>query len=402
MGIKSLNQLLKRECPEVFEDIDITEYSYQKVAIDISLYMHKFKAIYGEQWLGAFVDLVACLRRNELHCVFVFDGKPPLEKLPEQRRRREERAKLQKSVCALEEALDQYHKSGIVEQILVELYKRRRSPQKRLLGKSPTSIDMDWVSQRVQQKRNQLIEVSSSDFELTRELFQILKVPFLTAPGEAEKMCAKMCIDGLVAAVLSEDTDVIAYGAPVFLTRLDSGADTAVRICQENIIQKLALSRPQLVDLCIMCGTDYNPNIFRIGPLTAYKKIKALGDIDEIAKNTDLDVAVLNHVRGRELFTSFEDYGISSVPYCGRHPDFDLLQAFIEENQVWKDPNKTKNVNNSIRQKRFQKVKKALTHTVLVFEGAGAGGGEEEAKCGLLGYADKSKKKSMLKPEETG
>ena len=367
MGIKSLNQFLRSKCPEIFESINLEEYRYQKVAIDISLYMHKFKAIWGDQWLGAFIGLIASLRRNELHCVFVFDGKSPPEKLPEQLRRRAERAKLEEHVYALEEALDEYYKNSTVGSVLIDLHKRRKSPKKRLLGKT-TAIDMDWVIKRVQQKQNQLIDVDSSDFELTKELFQILKVPFLTAPGEAEKMCAKMCTDGLVAAVLSEDTDVIAYAAPVFLTRIDTSADLAVRICHEDVVRELGLSKSQLLDLCIMCGTDYNSNIFRTGAHTAYKKIKALGGIDEIAKNTDLDVSVLKHVRCRELFTIFEDYGISSVPYCGRHPDFDLLWKFIEDNQVWTDPDKTKEVNDSTRQKRFEKVRKDLTHADIIFE----------------------------------
>lgn len=94
MGLKSnWNKFLRDTCPEVFEPVHLSQYAYKKVAIDISLYLHKFKAVCGERWLSAFINLIACLRRNEVHCVFIFDGKSPPEKESERSKRREERKK---------------------------------------------------------------------------------------------------------------------------------------------------------------------------------------------------------------------------------------------------------------------------------------------------------------------
>ena len=365
MGIKNLNKFLREKCPHVFEPIHISHYGFKKVAIDISLYLHKFKAIAGDQWLGAFLNLIASLRRNQIHCAFIFDGKSPPEKEEERKRRHQERLKLEKYVHDLEDAVNEYHKIGAVPEILVKLYRRRRAPR-RLLRESK-KIDMGWVLEKVQQKRNQIISIQPSDFESAKELFDILKVPYYTAPWEAEKMCAKLCLDGLVDAVLSEDTDVIAYMAPVFLTKIDTRSDTAVRLKSDSIQEALALIPSHLLDLCIMCGTDYNSNIFGIGAHKAYKRIQQFGNIDDITLKTKLNTTILKHKRVRELFTQFEDYKIDTIPYCGT-PDYDKLLTFLLTHEIWRDSRKSRCSHLEMATTKLEKLRKDFTLTVIVFD----------------------------------
>ena len=354
MGIKSsFNSFLRDTCPDVFEQIHISEYSFQKVAIDISLYMHKYKAVCGDRWLSAFINLIASLRRNEIHCVFIFDGGAPAEKMGEQTKRRDAREKLDNKLYDLEEALEDYNKSGVVAKCLSDLYSRSRSP-KRLLGNRENGVDMNWVEKKIAQKRGQLYDVSPQDFEDAKELFKILQVPFYTAPGEAEKMCSAMCISGFVSAVLSEDTDVMAYGAPVFLTKIDTSSDTCVRIKHNYLLEQLSLTITNFLDLCIMCGTDYNSNIPKIGSKTAYKQIIQYGSIDEIGLKTNLDISILNHNRVRQLFTDFncENEAMIKIPYCGS-PDFLLLEKFVSLRKI---------------QINIDKLCKDFTHNIVVFE----------------------------------
>jgi 5'-3' exonuclease len=333
MGIKNLNKFLRDKCNTLFVPIHLSEYAYKKVAIDISLYLFKYKAVCGDNWLNAFVNLVCSLRRNEIHCVFIYDGPAPPEKELEKAKRKEEKEKLKKQVYDLEQALDVYHQTGVVEKILQDMYKRRRSPSnKRLLGKTQP-IDMHWVEQKIKQKRAQIIDICTEDFQYTKDLFDILEVPYYTAPSEAEKFCSKLCIDGVVDAVLSEDTDIIAYGTPVFLSKLDTHQDCCVQVLNTEILESLSLSQHQLVDLCIMSGTDYNDNIFRIGGHKAYSLIKEYNDIDGIVENTNLDISILKHIRVRELFTEFETYDMKSIPYCGK-PNYELLKVFIRDHKL--------------------------------------------------------------------
>lgn len=331
MGINNLNKFLRDTSPGVFQEVHLSHYAFMRVAIDISLYLHKFKAVCGDRWLSAFINLIASLRRNEVHCVFIFDGKAPPEKKAEQARRQADREKLEEQVWVLEDALHTWQTTGVIPECLSDLYARRRSP-KRLLASKQSGVSMEWIEDKIQQKKNQLYSISPADFETAKELFTVLNVPFYTAPFEAEKTCAKLCIDGHVDAVLSEDTDVLAYGAPVFLSKIDTNSDTCVRISHPDLLEKLELDSREFLDLCIMCGTDYNTNIPKIGSKTAYKHILEHRRIEKVAE-AGIDVTVLTHVLVRELFTQFEDTGITSIPYCGR-PDFATLQEFVTKHNV--------------------------------------------------------------------
>ena len=191
---------------------------------------------------------------------------------------------------------------------------------------------MEWVEEKIQQKKNQLYSISSADFEVAKKLFDVLHVPYYTAPFEAEKTCSKLCIEGHVAAVLSEDTDIIAYGSPIFLSKIDTNKDTCVQLSHPHLLNELKLSKSEMLDFCIMCGTDYNTNIPKIGSKTAYKYITKHRTIEAIA-GSGVDVSILRHERVRELFTVFEDHCIENIPYCGR-PDFASLQEFVIKHDV--------------------------------------------------------------------
>lgn len=335
MGIKNLTKFLRDKFGDVFEEIHISHFAYMRVAIDISLYMYKYKSICGDRWMSAFLNLVSCLRRNEIHCVFIYDGPAPPEKEAEQAKRREEKAKLTSIVEELEFAMDIYHQTGEIQKCLRELYDKRRDKPKSLLSNPKgLGIDMIWVENRVRERRSQIIDISPEDFENTKKLFDILQVPYYTAPIEAEKMCAGLCVMGFVDAVLSEDSDVLAYGAPLFLSKIDTKADTCTRIIYNEVLTQSTLTSESFLDFCIMCGTDYNPNIYKVGPHTAFKYLLEYKNIEGIrdAKLPKVDITVLKHNRVRELFTFQENYNEiiepRGIPYCGR-PNSDELVNFL-------------------------------------------------------------------------
>ena len=50
-------------------------------------------------------------------------------------------------------------------------------------------------------------------------------------------MCSDLCLQGKIDAVLSEDTDVLAYGAPVFLTKINTQNGTCYRIKHDELLK---------------------------------------------------------------------------------------------------------------------------------------------------------------------
>lgn len=349
MGIKDLSKFLREKYPEIFELVHISEYHFRKVAIDTSLYLCNYKALYGDAWLGAFIRLVACLRENEIHCVFIYDSGHPPEKEAERKERMEARSKLEERVCRLEDALEKYHSSGEIDQILLDFQDKRKMVQKSMLR--PNSVNIHAIEFAVKKMRKQLFSVTAQDFSTTKQLFDILQVPYFNAPLEAETMCADLCIQGKVDAVLSEDTDVLAYGAHTFLTKMNTSDGSCMRIKHSDVLEKMGMTADEFLDFCIMCGTDYNKNIFKVGPMKAQKLIETHRSIDTIAEKTNLDVTILNHKRTRQLFREYEKSKVN-VPYCGC-PDFNTLQQFVVK----------KNLRIGV-----DSLRKSFVHNIVVFE----------------------------------
>ena len=341
MGIKSLNKFLAQNCPSAVEWIHISEYRYKKIAVDMSLYIHLTKKTFGNPdrphdvraWLPAFVRFIASLREHKIHCVFVFDSKPSDDKELEKQKRRRNRDKQEDTVFRLEEALERYHTHGQTDPILVE-YSKKKGPSKSLL-RSKIIINVKAIESHVKNMRRQLIPVTQNDFDVTKQILTFLKIPYFNAPVEAETACAHLCKEGKVDAVLSRDSDVLAYGAPVFLKDFLPSKGVCKRIKYENVLTELGLTSDQFLDLCILCGTDYNDNIFRVGPATAYKLISAHKSIEKIDQETAHDITILNHNRVRELFREYERVNWD-IPYCGR-PDFDELAIFFEKKWIRMD-----------------------------------------------------------------
>lgn len=338
MGIHNLNKFLRTKCPQVFKNIHISEFAYKKVAIDITLFLCKFKAVCGEKWVSAFINLVSSLRRNEIHCVFIFDNGAPIEKTTEKEERRKQQENVKKRVFDLELALEKFKNTNQIDPILIELHSKltpSEKPPRRLLGNNNnSSIDMNAVENKIKKMKNYILNICEEDFILARKLFDILNVPYYSAPLEAECACADLCKRGLVDAVLTEDTDVLAYGSPIFLSKIDTSNDTCVQIVYSEVLEALNITSSEFLDLCIMFGCDYNKNINKVGIETAYKYILAYKTIDEIEKKKNLDVSVLNHKRTRELFTKYEKIKIESIPFCGS-PNFDNLQKLISDYKLY-------------------------------------------------------------------
>ena len=333
MGISGLNKFLRDQCPHVFKDINLSELQYKKGAVDISLYVFKYITIFGDKWLTAITNLVSALRKNDIHCCFIYDTSAPEEKMAERAQRREKRDKLDDKITKLQEALVSAHMTGEFSQILLDLHEKINSgneKRKSLLKpgrvNTYTSINFEMLELEIDKISKQSVHVQQSDFDNSKELFGILGIPFFDADVEAETTCADLCKQSKVDFVLSEDSDVIAYGAPMFVSKINTSTSVATVVYYKEILDALEFTEDQFLDFCIMCGTDYNSNIRLIGPKKAFKLIKEYKSIETIGEK-GIDISVLKHVRVRELFRGYNRFS-GQIPYCGE-PDFKKLSGFI-------------------------------------------------------------------------
>ena len=78
MGVRYLNGYLNSKCKKGIRQINLSELSNKKIAIDASIYMYNFK-LKGDL-IEYMYKMIFTFRSYNIIPVFVFDGKPPPEK----------------------------------------------------------------------------------------------------------------------------------------------------------------------------------------------------------------------------------------------------------------------------------------------------------------------------------
>jgi flap endonuclease-1 len=158
---------------------------------------------------------------------------------------------------------------------------------------------------------------------ITKQVCEALGYPVITAGDEtnsavnpeAEALCAHLCLKGLCASAYSTDSDLYVYGANLCIKRIQMSniqqPDGSIQrlptfsfAVTGEILKILEMDHPQFVEFCIMCGTDYNPNIKRVGPVTSFKLITTHTDIPTVEAKTKHDTTILDRDEVLAMFRS--------------------------------------------------------------------------------------------------
>lgn len=275
MGIKDLGSLIP---PHLYETIAIKLLQGHKISIDTSIYIHKFiSGAYGDilessskeleepddelvyaRFFFLFYKLTASFIFQSIIPIYVIDGTPPESKADERERRRDEgKKKKQRAKSLIKEARQQKKENGKVDNKLLK------------------------------QMKSAMIATAASliNDEIKKQLYKFLTalgVPIVVAPEEAEQMCAYLVRKRYASAALTTDTDVLAHGCPIMITKLGGRGQYYTEmtiIMYENLLTHLNLSQESFLDLCIMLGTDHNKRVRGFGVV---KCIDIINDYERI------------------------------------------------------------------------------------------------------------------------
>ncbi|KAM9553737.1 flap endonuclease GEN homolog 1 [Salvelinus alpinus] len=111
------------------------------------------------------------------------------------------------------------------------------------------------------------------------EMLDCLGVPWVTAAGEAEAMCAFLDAQGLVDGCITNDGDAFLYGAQTVYRNFNMNTKDPQVDCYRTsrVETELQLARETLVGLAILLGCDYIPKgIPGVGKEQALKLIQTL------------------------------------------------------------------------------------------------------------------------------
>uniref|UniRef100_A0A667WHV4 Flap endonuclease GEN homolog 1 n=1 Tax=Myripristis murdjan TaxID=586833 RepID=A0A667WHV4_9TELE len=147
------------------------------------------------------------------------------------------------------------------------------------------------------------------------EMLDYLGVPWVTAAGEAEAMCAYLDSQGLVDGCITNDGDSFLYGAQTVYRNFNMNTkDPQVDCYRTSRVQtELHLSREDLVGLAILLGCDYIPK-----GIPGVGKEQALRFIQMLKGQTLLQ----RFVQWREDNACVSGEVVKKVPHClvCRHP----------------------------------------------------------------------------------
>ncbi|KAL4235015.1 Elongation of fatty acids protein 2 [Mactra antiquata] len=319
MGIKGLSQLLADHAPGCMKENEIKNYFGRKVAVDASMCIYQFLIAVrqdGSQLtnedgettshlMGMFYRTIRMVE-NGIKPVYVFDGKPPEMKSGELEKRKERRDEAQKELEKATEAGDAEN---------VEKFNRR------------------------------LVKVTKQHNEECKELLKLMGIPYVDAPCEAEAQCAALVKAGKVWATGTEDMDSLTFGSDVVLRHLTFSEARKMPIKEyhfDRILEGLALSKEEFIDLCILLGCDYCESIRGIGPKRAIDLIKQHKTIDEILKHIDLKKYTVPenwmYKEARELFKNPEVTQGSEVELKWTEPkETELIEYMVTQKQFNED-----------------------------------------------------------------
>lgn len=187
--------------------------------------------------------------------VYVFDGVPPKLKLRTIRERRRVRQRAEKK---WKEALE-----------------RRDLKTARKYAQAAIRLTEDMVDE-------------------SKRLLTALGIPYVQAPSEGEAQAAYITVRGDVWGAGSQDWDALLFNARVLIRNLTvtgrrklPGKNVYIKVDPElivglEVLNKLGITRNQLIDIGILIGTDYNDGIKGVGAKTALNLIKEYGNLERI------------------------------------------------------------------------------------------------------------------------
>ncbi|KAL0575211.1 hypothetical protein V5O48_006750 [Marasmius crinis-equi] len=158
-----------------------------------------------------------------------------------------------------------------------------------------------------QGRHNQARECYTKAVDVTPQMaFQLIKalraegVKYIVAPYEADAQLAFLEKEGIVSAILTEDSDLLVFGCKNVLFKLDTNARTVVSIAKKDFtsvspsadsssISLVGWSEKQFREMAILSGCDYLPSIPGVGLKTACGMLRRWKTPEQVVRSIMLE-----------------------------------------------------------------------------------------------------------------
>ena len=222
-------------------------------------------------------------------------------------------------------------KSGTIEERIA-----RREKAKKEYEEALAEGDLKKAFSKAQQTSRMTPEIQES----SRQLLALMGMPVVQAPSDGEAQGAYMCSKGDVWASASQDFDSILFGAPRLLRNVtitgrrkvpgkDLYRDVKTEVIEsKEFLESLGIDREQLVDMCILMGTDFNGGISGIGPKKGLKLIRDHGDIEHALAHLGVEIPEYQEIRNIFLNSRYCDEYVTKPGTMDRQGIIDFMTSY--------------------------------------------------------------------------
>ena len=306
MGIKCLLKFIN-ETPNLIQNVDNSKYKFKRIAIDISIFIYKIiisvrnsgadytnqKGEITSHILGLFNKTIELLNYGIIP-VYVFDGKPP--------------------------------------NIKNKTIENRKQIRKKALEKLEQAITIEDKIKYLKRSSS----ISKEQWEQCKELLNLMGIPYINAPEEADSQCAYLSKVGLVDGVLTEDMDILTFGSTKIIRNLTSHNVSTTEINLNNLLSHLKLNQDEFIDFCILLGCDYCQGISEYKPniiFEYFSKYKNIEKTLQLMKKDNMNVPnEIYYKDTKEYFINPKVNDISLNMLKMNEPDYEQLLLKLVDN----------------------------------------------------------------------
>ncbi len=306
MGIKHLFKFLSEHSDNI-KEINISNYYGKKIAIDISILIYQViitirnsgsdlvndKGHITSHILGLFNKTIYFLNKGIIP-IYVFDGKPPKLKQKTLDTRKNNKSKA-------------FEKFNNASNVLDKIKYFKRS-----------------------------VIITKEQINQCKELLDLMGIPYINAIEEADSELSSLCKNNLVYAVLTEDLDILTFGAPRIIKGLYNNKKQIIELDLVNILNNLKLTHEQFIELCILFGCDYCSSICNLKPNDIFKIYSQNKSIDNTIKHIkSLGINIpnnYNYIDAKDYFNNNYVCNKDNVILELKKPDNDKLLNLLVNN----------------------------------------------------------------------
>jgi flap endonuclease-1 len=285
MGVRDLNYLIKRYNRSSIKELTLYDLKNKTLAIDLQLYLYK-ALIQNKDPVEEIHKQILHFERYKIKPIYVFDGKPPKEKIDE----------LQKRAYKRSRSLE-------VIQYLESVYLQKISNDELEIK--------NLVLNKIDELKKNSMTIDRKTKQAIKYLCNIMGVSYIdNMDMEADRAIGILYKDGTIDGCISEDNDMLVYGCEHLYRFYKTNSSHILEYNLVEIKKDLNVSDTEFVDLCILCGSDYYKNIkfksYLKNSVVAYYLIKKYKNIENLVESKEYLPKDLDFKRIRNIYNLLE------------------------------------------------------------------------------------------------